>query len=86
LARTTERISNQKFRLRLRFLQKIDLPNKVGQWNNDRFVWPMPVLKNLPRNLIGQHRSPRRAVPNRAAAVVGGVEAEDVEGGGGNRL
>jgi hypothetical protein len=51
-ARTIERISNQKFLLRLRFLQKIDLLNKVDKPKSGRFAWQMPVLKKFPRKLI----------------------------------
>ena len=42
----------QKFLLRLRFLQKIDLLNKVDKPKSGRFAWQMPVLKKFPRKLI----------------------------------
>jgi hypothetical protein len=84
-ARTIERTSNQKFLLRPRFLQKMNLPTKTGQWKSDRFAWQMPVLKNLSRNLIGQRHSPRHAVPRPAAVVGGGAEVEGAEVEDGNR-
>jgi hypothetical protein len=44
------------------------------------------MLKKFLRNLIGQQRNLRRAVPNRAAVVVGGGEVGGAEVEEGNRL